>query len=344
MNIGFVMYPWDTIKIAEDSTLRMVHEAVKRGHKVAIIYHDSFTIDEDTHVYALCDVVVQQERTPVSMQAFHKNVKFKQEFLPLRGFDVLFLRSNPPIDPIMLNFLDSIKDDVFIMNDVDGLRKASTKIYPATLDDPNHEIIPRTVISKNKKYLKQVINEAKSDKIIMKPLDGYGGSGVIILEKSAKKNINSLLEFYIDREGPNSKYVILQEYVEGAEQGDIRVLMLNGKVLGCMRRVPAKDDARSNVHAGGSVVKHTLTKAEKKVCEKIGPQLVKDGLYFVGLDLIGGKLIEVNVVSPGGIPWINKNNRTNIQAKVMDFAESVVLAREAAMKRREQMRKRISDV
>jgi glutathione synthase len=166
----------------------------------------------------------------------------------------------------------------------------------------------------------------------MKPLNGFGGQGVIVIEKSARQNFKSLLDFYIGS-GDASNYVILQEYVTGAENGDVRILMLNGEPIGAMRRVPAGDDVRSNIHAGGKEVKHVLTKEEKALCHAIGPQLVRDGLYFAGLDVINGKLIEVNVLSPGGITRINRLNRVKLQSKVLDFIENVVSAKELVLER-----------
>ena len=181
--------------------------------------------------------------------------------------------------------------------------------------------------------------------MIMKPLNGFGGSGVIMLEKSARSNINSLLDFYIDNENGTSNYVILQEYIEGADQGDVRILLLNGQPIGAMRRIPGSDDHRSNVSAGGSVQKHTLTKAEKALCKQIGPKLVKDGLYFVGIDVIGGKLVEVNVMSPGGITYINKvyKLKEKIEEKVINFLEMKVIDKLQAFDRRTRLRKTVED-
>jgi glutathione synthase len=151
-----------------------------------------------------------------------------------------------------------------------------------------------------------------------------------------------LLDFYIGDEN-TSNYVILQEYVEGAEDGDVRILMLNGEPIGAMRRVPSKGDVRSNVHAGGSAVRHALSREEKELCRHIGPKLVRDGLYFAGLDVINNKLIEVNVLSPGGIARINRLNRVKLQKKVIDFVENVVHAKELVIQRKNQLRKVIED-
>jgi len=188
-----------------------------------------------------------------------------------------------------------------------------------------------------------MIEESSSDKMILKPLDGFGGSGVILIEKSAMGNINSLLDFYIHKKDGTSDYVILQEYIEGADKGDVRILILNGIPIGAMRRIPGEKDHRSNVSAGGTVAKHKLTKQEKLLCQKIGPRLLKDGLYFVGIDVIGGKLVEVNVMSPGGITYINKVYKTKLQEKVVDFMESKVLERNAAFKRKTDLKRMVNE-
>ena len=172
---------------------------------------------------------------------------------------------------------------------------------------------------------------------------GFGGSGVIMLEKSALSNINSLLDFYIDNKDGSSNYVILQEYIEGADKGDVRILLLNGKPIGAMKRVPGDDDHRSNVTAGGQVVKHKLTKKEKELCDRIGPKLVKDGLFFVGIDVINGMLVEVNVMSPGGISYINKVGKIKLQEKVIDALEKEVNTRNKTIERRARLRDSLND-
>jgi glutathione synthase len=295
----------------------------------------------DTEVYGFCKVFVKGKVTG-RIPAFHRSAQFKRVKLPMGGFDCIFMRNNPPLDSLALNFLDSVKSDVFIINDLDGLRVANNKIYTASFAGPASRFIPSTYVSKNKEYLENVLEESKSDRMVLKPLDGFGGQGVIVLEKDARQNYRSLLDYYIG-EGDKSHYVILQEYVEGAEAGDIRILMLNGQPIGAMRRVPGKGEVRSNIHAGGRAVKHTLTRAEKALCSAIGPHLVRDGLYFVGLDVIGSKLIEVNVVSPGGITRINKLNRCRLQADVIDFVEAVVDSREFLVQRRVGFRQVIDE-
>ena len=336
------MYPWNEIDPENDTSLAFIHECARRNHGVAICTPANLTI-RNSVTNAFCTVINRMEKIPNSQKSFYKQATTREEMLPLAGFDVIFMRANPPLDPIMLNFLDSVKDDVFIMNSLQGLREANNKLYTAAFGDSHSNIIPVTHVSKNKNYLLKQIKESKSEKMILKPLNGFGGSGVILIEKSAMSSVKSLLDFYVTNADGTSNYVILQEYIEGAEEGDVRILLLNGEVIGAMKRVPGNDDHRSNVSAGGSVAKHTLTKQEKALCKQIGPKLVKDGLFFVGIDVIGGKLVEVNVMSPGGVTYMNKVYKTKIQSKVVDFVESKVLDKLKAFDRRSRLRNEVEN-
>lgn len=340
MKICFLMYPWDRIDPESDSTLRLIHEAALRGITVAITTPHSLTI-RDSVAYAFCNVLKKTEKVSSSIPSFYKTADFKRCKLPLAGFDVIIMRANPPLDTTALNFFDSVRNDVFIMNDLDGLRIANNKLYPASFNGDAARFIPVTYVSKSQEYLEQVLEESPTEKMIMKPLSGFGGQGVIVVEKRAQQSFRSLLDYYIG--GDQGNYVILQEYVEGADKGDVRILMLNGEAIGAMKRVPSEKDIRSNIHAGGREVKHSLTKEEKELCKALGPQLVRDGLYLVGLDVINGKLIEANVLSPGGITRINKLNRTKLQKNILDFIENVVSARELVIQRKNTFRKVIED-
>ncbi|MDF1761049.1 MAG: glutathione synthetase [Coxiellaceae bacterium] len=344
MKVCFIMYPWDRVEPETDSTLRLIHECVVRGHTVALTTVNNLTIRESI-TSAFCDVFLKDSPCVDNIPSFYKKAKFKRARLPIAGFDVIVMRTNPPLDSLALNFLDSVSEDTFIMNDLNGLRIANNKLYTASFQDNGGEFIPATHVSKNRDYLERIFEESTADKMILKPLDGYGGKGVIVLEKSARQNFSSLLDFYIssNSDSTGGNYVILQDYVEGAHQGDIRILMLNGQPIGSMKRLPSSKDIRSNVHAGGTVVKHKLTRQELKLCEFIGPKLVRDGLYFAGIDVINGKLIEVNVLSPGGISRINKLNRVKLQKMVIDFAESVVNAKELLVSRKSQFRQLIDE-
>ena len=299
----------------------MIKECLKRNHKVSILYTNNLTVRNNV-VHGYIYIINKMDKTPDNITSFYKKVTFDKKMIALHAFDCIMIRKDPPINPIVFNFLDAIKDEVVIVNSLDGIRKANNKLYTTTFHDPNNSFLPITHVSGSKKFINRIIDESDKEKMILKPLDGSGGRGVIVLEKNARSNINSLLDFYISDSGDH--YVIIQEYIEGAEDGDVRVLMLNGEAIGAYHRKPADGEIRANIQAGGSAHKYTLTDSQKKVCKKVGTKLVADGLYFVGLDMIGDKILEVNVLNPGGITNINRLNKVKLEKKLVDFLETKV--------------------
>jgi glutathione synthase len=340
MHIGFIIQDWKNIEPGKSSTLLIIQECLVRNHTVSILYPSNLTVRNNV-VHGFAKTIKKMEKIPENTASFYKKVELEDKMLPLHALDCIMIRKDPPIDPFLLNFLDSVKDETVVVNDVDGLRKANNKLYTTTFHDPNNVFLPVTHVSKNIDYLKRMIKESENDKMILKPLDGSGGSGVIVLEKRAASNINSLLDFYI---GERKNYVILQEYIEGAEEGDVRVLMLNGAILGAYQRKPAEGEHRANIQAGGSAHKYILTENQKRICRKVGPKLAADGLYFVGLDMIGEKILEVNVLNPGGITNINRLNKVRLQKKVVDFFEEKVSEKEEKRAELEYLFKRLSEL
>lgn len=340
MNICFIINEWEELEPEMNSSLRIVHEAVKRGHVVGILYAKNLTVRNNV-VSGFVKIIKHSGPVKDNIPSFHKKVNFESKLLPLKGFDAIFLTKNPPLDWLMINFLDSLKKEVLIINDIDGIRKANNKLYTTTIED-SKQFIPETHVSKNIKYLMDTINESDKSKWILKPLVGFGGQGIIVLEKKAMQNIRSLLEFYVDG-GDRKSYVILQEYINGAEEGDVRVLLLGGEPIGAMKRIPPPGDPRSNVKTGGTAVKHTLTKQERLLCKHVGPKLVNDGIFFAGLDLIQGKLLEVNVLSPGGITRINRFNRVKLQCDILDYIENHYRRVDVSMREKAEFRQLVRD-
>jgi glutathione synthase len=305
------------------------------------MYTNNLTVRNNI-VHGFIETIQKMDKIPENIVSFYKKVVFEKKISPLHAFDCLMIRKDPPINPLVLNFLDAIKDEVVIINDVDGIRKANNKLYTTTFHDPNNTFLPKTHVSGSKKFIKKTIEESDQEKMILKPLDGSGGKGVIVLEKNARENINSLLDFYIDQTGDN--YVILQEFIEGIESGDVRVLMLNGQMIGAYNRKPADGEIRANIQTGGTAHKYTLSESQKKVCKKVGNKLVADGLYFVGLDMIGDKILEVNVLNPGGITNINKLDKTKLHRLVVDFIEDKVNEKVERRVELEYLLKRITEL
>lgn len=342
MHIGFMIAPWETLTPTKNSTILVVRECLKRGHKVSVLYPENLTVRNNIAFGRLLRIE-PMEKISDNIVQFHKKVAFKPILTPLHSLDSLMIRKDPPIDPVVFNFLDSIKNECIILNDVDGIRKANNKLFTTTFSDPSNSYLPITHVSKDKEYIRKMINEMPGDKVILKPLVGSGGHGVIVLEKNAQSNISSILDFYISGQG-NSNYVIIQEYIEGAEHGDVRVLMLNGKFLGAYNRKPPEGDIRANIQVGGTAHKYKMTDSQMAVCRKIGPRLAADGLYFVGVDMIGDKILEVNVLNPGGITNINKLDKAKHQTHVVDFIEEKVNEKHEKRAELEFLLKRLNDL
>lgn len=342
MHIGFMIANWSELTPSKNSTILVIRECLRRGHKVSILYPENLRVKNNV-VYGSLLRIQAMEKIPENISQFYKKVEFKMLSSPLHSLDSLMIRKDPPIDPIVFNFLDSIKNECVIINGIDGIRKANNKLFTTTFSDPNNDYLPITHVSKDKDYIRQTINEMPGDKVILKPLVGSGGHGVIVLEKNAQSNISSILDFYISGKG-DSNYIIIQEYIEGAEEGDVRVLMLNGKFLGAYNRRPPEGDIRANIQVGGTAHKYTMTESQMKVCRKIGPRLAADGLYFVGVDMIGDKILEVNVLNPGGISNINKLDKSKLQIQVVDFIEEKVHEKQEKHAELEYLLKRLSDL
>ena len=209
-----------------------------------------------------------------------------------------------------------------MINSTTGQMVANSKLY--TLNFP--DIIPETHVSRDPSRLRKVIDDFGGT-MVVKPLRRHGGEGVIKVSAEDPENLNSLINYYVQayKAYPDREPIMVQEYLEEVkETGDVRILLLNGEIIGAMRRTPHGTDFRANLHAGGTCHVHQVTSKERQICATIKDRLVADGLYFVGIDVIGEKLVEVNCVSPGGIPRINRLDRRTLEVDVIDFVEQQV--------------------
>ncbi len=341
MQIAFIIEDWKNLEPLKSTTLTLIKECMYRGHKVSILYTHDLTV-RDNIVHGFAKAISIEGKIPDTITSFYKKCKLDVQLKALHAFDCIMIRKDPPISPLVFNFLDSVKDETVIVNDIDGIRKANNKLYTTTFHDPSNSYLPKTHVSGSKKYIKRTIEESEDEKMILKPLDGSGGRGVIVLEKDAKSNINSLLDFYIDDSGEN--YVMLQEYIEGAQNGDVRVMMLNGKAIGAYHRKPAEGEHRANIQTGGTAHKYILNDSQQRICTKVGKKLLSDGIYFAGLDMIGDKILEVNVLNPGGITNINKLSKTKLHKNVVDFLEEKVHEKVEKRAELEYLLKRLSEL
>ena len=324
MQIAFLMDRLDSIDPENETTSHLMYECNQRGHTVYFL--------EPHDVYIRKNEVVARMRKMsvplnLSMRKYWRGlIKCLKEddliFETVTDLDALFLRKNPPLIYQTMEFLGSVNDQVFMINSTSGQILANSKLY--ILNFP--EIIPETHVSRDPARLKKIIDDF-GGAMVLKPLQRYGGEGVIKVSVKDRENLISLINYYVRayQSYPDREAIMVQEYLDQVQrEGDVRILLLNGEILGAMRRKPGKGDFRTNIHAGARAYRHQLTENEKKICAVIKDRLVRDGLFFVGIDVIGDKLVEVNCVSPGGIPRINRLDKVKLESKVIDFIEDKV--------------------
>ena len=311
LKIGVVMDPVEKIDIDKDTTFVLMLEAQHRGHEVYFMEVDDLFVRGGTPHG-------RYRRLELKRATPHYKLGGPVEG-PLEDFDSVWMRKDPPFDmkfffsTHVLSLIDRSK--CFVMNDPDGLREANEKLYALRFP----EQIPQTLVSSDMRRLKEFMDELGGE-MIVKPLDGAGGSGVFYLNQQ-DRNTNSILEAATDN---GRRLIMAQRYLPEIRQGDKRIIVLNGEPLGAVLRVPLEWETRGNIHVGGQVVKTEVTERDQEICAALAPLLRADGLYFVGLDVIGNYLTEVNVTSPTGIQEVNALNGVHLERQVVDFVEQQV--------------------
>jgi glutathione synthase len=312
MRFLFVMDAAGSMLPDKDTSFAFIRGAMQRGH---VCYH--CLVPEVGNLGAAPFAFAR----PIQVSEVAPHVVVGEtERHPILSFDAIFIRKDPPFDPAYLHLtqqLDLVEGQVFVMNKPRALRDANEKLFAFHFS----EFMPRTLVSAQTDLLLAFVKEVGGSAVI-KPLDGAGGAGVMALD-GAGRSSRGIID-YVTREG--RELALVQEYQPDVVNGDKRVLLLGGKLLGAIRRVPREDDIRANIHVGGRVEACELTDAEHILVNHIGPRLQAAGLYFVGLDLIAGKLIEVNVTSPTGIQQLGRLTGTQPELDVIRFVEAQVEA------------------
>jgi glutathione synthase len=302
------MDPPSTVAPAGDTTFALMEEAQKRGHRIDHCLNTDLELDHGRLSARVSPSRWQRDPlNPVELGP--------PEHVNLHDVDAVFVRTDPPFDNNYLwttLMLDAIKRDTLVVNDPHGLRQANEKIYACYFP----ELMPRTIITSHKRRLQEFVREVGGQAVI-KPLDGRGGEGVMVM-REGDPNVNAIIELTTAN---GRRAAMAQVFMPEVKVGDKRILLLDGEPLGAILRVPASDEVRSNLRVGGRAVKSDLDAADRKIVETIGPRLRQDGLYFVGIDVIGGKLTEVNVTSPTGIQSLNTLDGQNHSATVIDWVE-----------------------
>lgn len=299
-----------------ETTSFILAELCARGHEVWMTELKNLFWSEGA-LYADAQRVLVQQRE----KKFTYRIVGKRR-VRLKNFSAIFLRKDPPVDEAYINhlhllqILEASKGAPLFVNSPTGIKKSSEKLYPFYFPG----ISPPTVVSADHEILRQFIKKHK--KVVLKPLNEGGGRGVRLISSSRpplKLRGGSRGSYVV---GHNS-FIMLQKYLPQIKDGDKRILLFNGKILGSFVRIPKKGDFRGNMHAGASWKKADVTAAEKKIIKKITPQLRADGLLFVGLDFIGGKITEINTTSPMGIREINTLHGLCVEKKIVGYLESI---------------------
>ena len=318
-------------ELANYTTTRLAQTATNRGHEVWYFSAPDFTYGGDEQIHAQGTRAPKNKYpTPTAYLADLKGRAAVQQRVTIDDFDALMLRSDPSADTGPRAWAQTagitfgrvaMRRGVIVLNDPDGLLKAMNKMYFQHFPE---EVRPGTLISRNRADIKAFVAEMGGNAVI-KPLQGSGGTGVFMANVDDRSNINQMIDTLI-RDG----YVIAQEYLPAAAEGDTRLFMLNGKPMrhrgkfAAFRRLRAGEDLRSNIHAGGQKAKAEITDTHLRLAEIVRPKLVQDGMFLVGLDIVGDKLMEINVFSPGGLGSAQIFEKVNFNEAVIEALERKV--------------------
>jgi glutathione synthase len=307
LNVAVQMDPIDRINIAGDSTFALLLEAQKRGHKLSYYTPDRLALVRGTAFTTAQALTVKD----VAGDHFTLGDEKRTE---LSAFDVILLRQDPPFDLAYItttHVLERVHPKTLVVNDPASVRNAPEKILVTEFPD----LMPPTLVTRDRSEI-QLFRKEHGD-VVMKPLYGHGGASVFRVHPE-DQNFGSLFDIFATtwREP-----WVIQKFLPEVARGDKRIILVDGVYAGAVNRVPAADDLRSNMVRGGKAEAADLTPREKEICERIGPTLKKLGLLFVGIDVIGDWLTEINVTSPTGIRAIARTGGPDVAAAIWDAIE-----------------------
>ena len=308
LHVAFQMDPIEHVDIDADSTFRLAEEAQARGHRLFCYTPDMLAYREGRVLATGRDVQVRRER------GNHAHFGEMRQ-VDLAEMDVVWLRQDPPFDMGYItttHILDRVHPDTLVVNDPFWVRNYPEKLL--VLDFP--DLTPPTAIARDLATLRRFRDDHGD--IILKPLYGNGGAGVFKLH-AEDGNMTSLHELFT---GINREPLIVQKFLPSVSKGDKRVILVDGEPVGAINRVPAKGETRSNMHVGGRAEKVGLTDRDREICARIGPLLREKGQVFVGIDVIGDWLTEINVTSPTGIQELERFDGVNVAAQIWQAIEA----------------------
>jgi glutathione synthase len=330
MNLGFIVNDVMTEQTGY-TTIRLAMTAINLGHTVWLMGVGDLAYDPDEAVRARARSVPRKNYK--TTEAFLRDLQGKaavRERITVDELDVVMLRNDPASDAIARPWASSagivfgriaLRHGVIVLNDPNGLAKATNKMYFQAFPE---EVRPRTLITRDREEIKRFAAELDGS-VVVKPLQGSGGQSVFLVRPDDVPNLNQMIDA-VSRDG----YVVAQEYLPAAASGDMRLFLLNGQPLrykgryAAFRRVRSGGDMRSNIHAGGKLAAAEIGDAELRIVEIVRPKLVQDGMFLVGLDIVGDKLMEINVFSPGGLGSAQKFEKVNFTHPVIRALERKV--------------------
>ena len=322
MKFAFIIDPLSKLDPGHDTSVALMEASQALGHEVWVTQAEKLSV-VNSQAWALLEQVqltpaeLVEGRWLVSEQWYAVSEAVLRS---LDEMDAVFMRTDPPVTVPYLYatyILDYINQDkTLVINTPAGIRMANEKMYALQFK----EVIPETIVSQDKSVIRKFVEQKGA--AVLKPLGGKAGEGILFLEPS-DRNFNSLVEVSTQR---GREPVMVQTYLPAAKDGDKRIILLNGKPIGAVNRIPTGNEFRGNMAVGGRVAQADITEQEQKICAQVGPKLQQDGLYFVGIDVIGGYLTEVNVTSPTGIREIDRLNGTRLGEEVIAWVEQTLMA------------------
>lgn len=320
LGVLFVMDPIGSIDIEKDTTFVLMLAAQERGHRVFYCELGDLSVEEGKAVAQARPATLRRE------VGRHADLGAPRTLLLDDDCDVVFQRKDPPVD---LDFVTATQilalcRRALVLNRPDTVIWANEKLYAVQFPD----LMPETRVSRRIPEFVDFLAKLGGE-MIVKPLGGKGGEGVFHLRHD-DRNLFSILEQVT---GFGTKWAMAQRYVPEVRQGDKRILLVDGEPLAALLRVPAKGETRANLHVGGTPARAGLDAADRKIVDRLRPHLLRDGLFFVGIDVIGGRLTEVNVTSPTGIQEINALEGVRLELQVIEAVERRVTVQRAATNR-----------
>jgi glutathione synthase len=308
VRILFIIDPLESLHLDGDTSYALMAEAQRRGHEVWTCQIGQLGLEHDDPIAEARPTRLTGAEPPFTTEAAMP--------IPLESFGCVMMRKDPPLDVDYLQatwILERARGKTLLINDPRGLRELNEHL--AVLAFP--ELTPPTIVTRSPKRVRDFLAE-QGGAVVVKPIDGYAGLGVFVI-KNGDTNLSSLLET-ATRQG--RAWTIAQRYLPQATQGDKRIILLEGRPLGAVLRVPQPDEARGNLHVGSTARASEITPEDDAIIRAIAPTLLQHGLWLVGLDVIGGRLTEINITSPTGIRHLDRLTGGNAAAPVLEFIES----------------------